>query len=74
MSTTNTEDVRQQAADSVEDDLKGAFIRSCNALKVMAEPTNDLVTVRDYLRDAANKDRVSKDPTFAKFLYELCAP
>jgi hypothetical protein len=61
-------------ATEVELELKNAFMIANNALEHWKEPTNKLVCIRDYLLDAAQKDRVSKDPVFAKFLYEKCAP
>ena len=63
-----------QAADEVEADLKNATTKALKALEFWNEPTNHLVTIRDYLIEAARKDRVGSDAIFAKFLYEECAP
>ena len=63
-----------QADDEVEFDLRSALFVATKALDLWKEPTNALVTIRDFLLDAAQKDRVSKDAVFAKFLYEQCAP
>ena len=71
---TNQPMEAEAEAQEIEQELKNAFMFANNALEHWKEPTNSLVCIRDYLLEAAQKDRVTKDPVFAKFLYEKCAP
>ena len=54
--------------------MKETYIKAASTIDKLKEPMEDLIIIRDTLREAAATDQAATDEPFRQFLYEDLAP
>ena len=68
------EEPDKKVNDFVDTELRKQVLWAIDSIDRSREPKNALTIIRDILKQTTKDDRVTNDPEFANYIYDVAAP